>query len=159
MKPEIVLKPEFVEFIPEQLEDRTLYVAAKYRTVVHLCCCGCGRKVVTPLSPASWKLTFDGVSITLHPSVGNWNLPCKSHYWIDRNRVMWAGQWSQERIEAGRAAEERAMDAYYGGDAAVSKQPQVPAQPPAVVGSATGTPAPATKEGFWRRLRRRLFGS
>src|SRR5438093_6385388 len=127
MKPEIVLKPEFVEFIPEELEERTLYVAAKYRTVVHLCCCGCGRKVVTPLSPVSWKLTFDGVSITLHPSVGNWNLPCKSHYWIDRNKVMWAGQWSQERIEAGRAAENRATAAYYG-DTPI--QPQIPAQPP-----------------------------
>ena len=29
MKPEIVLKSEFVEFIPEELEERTLYVAAE----------------------------------------------------------------------------------------------------------------------------------
>jgi len=61
MNPEIVVTPEFVEYIPDELVARTLYIAAKYRTVVHLCCCGCGRKVVTPLSPAAWRLTFDGV--------------------------------------------------------------------------------------------------
>ncbi|MDH2348718.1 DUF6527 family protein [Bradyrhizobium sp. SSUT77] len=24
---------------------------------MHLCCCGCGREVVTPLAPAQWRLT------------------------------------------------------------------------------------------------------
>ncbi|MDH2356437.1 DUF6527 family protein [Bradyrhizobium sp. SSUT112] len=24
---------------------------------MHLCCCGCGREVVTPLTPAQWRLT------------------------------------------------------------------------------------------------------
>jgi hypothetical protein len=150
MKPDIVLKPEFVEFIPEQLEERTLYVAAKYRTVVHLCCCGCGHKVVTPLSPVSWKLTFDGVHISLHPSVGNWNLPCKSHYWIERNRVKWAGMWTQSQIKAGRAAEARARAEYYG-----EKLPQTEPKPVRTADQAAEAPP---RDGALHRLWRRLFG-
>jgi hypothetical protein len=146
------LKPQFVEFIPEQLEERTLYVAAKYRTVVHLCCCGCGRKVITPLSPTAWKLTFDGVSITLYPSVGNWNLPCKSHYWIERNRIMWARQWTSNQIKAGRAAESRVRAEYYDEELSTTEPLPAPQVPNAC------KPADASPPGFWRGLWRRLFG-
>ena len=153
MKPEIVLKPEFVEFIPEQLEEQTLYVAAKFRTVMHLCACGCGRKVVTPLSPVSWKLTFDGVHVSLHPSIGNWSLPCQSHYWIERNRVQWAGKWSQSKIDAGRAAEERAQAEYYGEQAPKMERPPTP---PLSTGESPAKVPP--RDGHLRRLWRRLFG-
>src|SRR5438128_4687552 len=113
MKPDVVLTHEFVEFIPEQMKERTLYVSIPYKTVVHLCCCGCGREVITPLSPTDWRLTFDGASISLHPSIGSWSLPCKSHYWIDRNRAKWAPRWSQAEIDAGRAREEPAKKQYF----------------------------------------------
>lgn len=83
------LTPKFVEFIPPVLKDGVLYVAMECGTVVHLCCCGCGRRVVTPLSPADWKLTFDGDGLTLHPSIGNWQYPCRSHYWIRNSTVVW----------------------------------------------------------------------
>ena len=51
MKPEIVLAYEFVEFIPDELKERTLYISHTYSTAVHKCCCGCGHEVVTSLSP------------------------------------------------------------------------------------------------------------
>ena len=86
---------EFVEFIPKHPKEGTVYVSIAYATAVHKCCCGCGSEVVTPLSPTDWRLTFDGESISLHPSIGNWGFPCRSHYWIEQNRVRWAGQWSQ----------------------------------------------------------------
>ena len=89
MKPDIMLTHVFVEFIPEQLEERTVYIAKQFSTVVHKCVCGCGREVVTPLSPTDWKLTSDGGTITLFPSIGSWNLPCRSHYWIRNNRAIW----------------------------------------------------------------------
>jgi hypothetical protein len=41
----------------------------------------------SPLSPTDWKLTFDGVSVSLHPSDGNWSFPCRSHYRIEYNRA------------------------------------------------------------------------
>ena len=60
MKAEPVLAYEFVEFIPEDIKEQTLYISIAYCTAVHKCCCGCGREVVTPLSPTARKLTFDG---------------------------------------------------------------------------------------------------
>lgn len=88
----------FVEFAPSQLEPGVLYVSFQYSSVLHVCCCGCGREVVTPLSPAQWSLTYDGRAITLEPSIGNWSFPCRSHYWIRRNKVVWGPRFSQEKI-------------------------------------------------------------
>lgn len=96
------MEHEFVEFVPDQLRDGVLYISIPYATVVHRCCCGCGNEVVTPLSPTDWKLIFDGRTISLHPSIGNWSFPCQSHYWIRDNGVEWAPRWSKEKIEAAR---------------------------------------------------------
>ena len=41
MKPEIVLAYEFVEYIPGEIKERTLYISETYGTAVHKCCCGC----------------------------------------------------------------------------------------------------------------------
>ena len=80
---------QFVEFIPSDLQDGVLYVSMEYGTVVHRCCCGCGRKVVTPLAPHGWQLRYDGEAISLNPSVGNWQFPCRSHYWIRHGKADW----------------------------------------------------------------------
>ena len=113
MRPEIVLAYEFVEFIPEELQERTLYISKTYGTAVHKCCCGCGREVVTPLSPTGWRLSFDGETVSLHPSIGSWSLPCQSHYYITKNTVVWAAPWSKEQIERGRAQEALARERYF----------------------------------------------
>jgi hypothetical protein len=115
MRPKVKLVFEFVEYIPDELKEHTLYISAKYGTAVHKCCCGCGREVVTPLSPTSWRLTFDGKSVSLYPSIGNWNLPCKSHYFITNNNVVWASQWNKRQIDRGRVAEAMAIKRYNSG--------------------------------------------
>lgn len=107
---------EFVKSIPDSLAERTLYVSVEYATVAHKCCCGCGREVVTPLSPTDWKLTYDGISISLSPSVGNWSFDCESHYWIVKNTVRWADLWSAEEINAGREHARRTKEKYYATD-------------------------------------------
>jgi hypothetical protein len=89
MAQKFFLTHEFVEFIPEQLKDGILYVSIPYGLAVHKCCCGCQNKVVTPFSPRDWKLTYDGETVTLNPSIGNWKFPCQSHYWIRENHVVW----------------------------------------------------------------------
>ncbi len=109
------LEPRFVVAIPQVLEAGKLYVSMDYGTVVHSCCCGCGREVVTPLTPTDWNLSFDGEAISLKPSVGNWNLPCRSHYVISRNRVVECGSWSQERVDAERRRDRISKSAYYQG--------------------------------------------
>jgi hypothetical protein len=94
------LNHKFVECIPDALDEKVLYVSITHGTVVHLCCCGCGHEVVTPLAPTDWKLIFDGETVSLRPSIGNWRIPCRSHYWIRRNRVEWSESWSEERVAA-----------------------------------------------------------
>ena len=96
------LRPEHVEFIPEHLQDGVLYISKRYSTAIHLCCCGCGREVVTPLNPAKWRLTETTDSVSLHPSIGNWSFPCQSHYWIENNRIVWAAPMTSEQIAAVR---------------------------------------------------------
>lgn len=114
MKREIELAYEFVDHIPEVLRDQKLYISITYATAVHRCCCGCGREVVTPLSPTGWRLTFDGQSVSLYPSIGSWSLPCQSHYFITNSRVVWAPQWTKKQIATGRAQEARAKEKYLG---------------------------------------------
>jgi hypothetical protein len=87
------MQHKFVEFIPETFEGGVLYITMQYRTAVHLCACGCGNKVVTPFSPLDWKLTFDGKTISLYPSIGNWGFDCRAHYFITNSRVKFVKKW------------------------------------------------------------------
>ena len=103
------IRHEFVEFIPKELEERVLYVSVQNSTAVHKCFCGCGQKVVTPLSPAQWRLIFDGDTASLEPSIGNWSFRCESHYWIIKSQVKAAARLSRERIAMIRAADHRAL--------------------------------------------------
>lgn len=96
------LEPQFVEFLPEKLDEGVLYISIPYATTAHLCACGCREEVVAPLSPTDWRLTFDGETVSLEPSIGNWSFACQSHYWIEGNRVDWAPRWSKEKIARGR---------------------------------------------------------
>lgn len=107
------IQHKFVEFIPNQVEQDVLYISVEYKTAVHLCICGCGNKVVTPLSPTDWELRFDGKTVSLSPSIGNWNFECKSHYWIKKGKVEWSGSWSDNQIRNGREADEVAKKEYY----------------------------------------------
>jgi hypothetical protein len=96
------LEFQFVEFIPNSVSEKVIYISTTYATVVHKCCCGCGAEIVTPLSPTDWKLIFDGETVSLYPSIGNWSLDCKSHYFIRENKVAWAPPMSRKEIEAAR---------------------------------------------------------
>ena len=82
------LEPVFVGYVPTDLDGGILYVSMEYATASHRCACGCGVRVVTPLGPADWILTFDG-RVTLSPSVGNGQFECGSHYLIRQNCVVW----------------------------------------------------------------------
>lgn len=93
------LQHKFVEFIPEVLEPDTFYISITYCTAIHLCVCGCGNEVVTPLSPTDWELTFNGKTISLNPSIGNWSFPCQSHYFIKQNQIKYARKWRRDEIQ------------------------------------------------------------
>lgn len=113
---------KFVEFIPENIEKEVIYISIPYSTAVHKCCCGCGNKVVTPISPTDWKLIFDGKSISLHPSIGNWGFKCQSHYWIKNNKVEWAAKWNKDMIDAGRKKDNTIKNNYYNKKTPIANQ-------------------------------------
>src|SRR4051812_4233563 len=104
----------FVQNIPEKLEPGILYISMEYATAAHSCFCGCGEEVVTPFSPTDWKLVFDGETVCLWPSVGSWTLRCRSHYGLDRGRIVEAGDWSEAAVAAERRRDKAAKESHYG---------------------------------------------
>jgi hypothetical protein len=106
------ITPVFVDIVPDHLQDGILYICERYGTAVHKCCCGCGVEVITPLGPVDWSVKKEGKTVSLSPSIGNWSFKCRSHYWVKRNRVVWAGAYSQKQIEKIRALDRKEKDAY-----------------------------------------------
>ncbi|MCA0447995.1 MAG: hypothetical protein LCH54_17395 [Bacteroidetes bacterium] len=90
---------QFITHVPSPLKYGVVYISIEFGTVIHKCCCGCGDKVVTPLTPVDWALTYDGQSISLQPSIGRWDAPCRSHYWIQKNQVIWTTELSKFKTE------------------------------------------------------------
>ena len=45
----MIMTHEFVEHMPENLDEGIIYVSIPFETVIHKCACGCGAEVVTPL--------------------------------------------------------------------------------------------------------------
>lgn len=137
----------FVDSFPAPLEAGVLYVSVRFRTAAHLCACGCGNKVVTPLSPAGWSMRFDGDAVTLDPSIGSSRLPCRSHYFIRGNRIVWCHAMTDELIAKARKTDAIARTRYYGEEpgAAPVKRPTIAPQ------STTSAPRPVGPS-LWERL-------
>jgi hypothetical protein len=84
------LVPEYVEFMPSDLREGVIYISRRFELAIHLCACGCGYQTVTPFNHGNWwTLSVDGNAVTLHPSIGNQQFPCRSHYWIKGSKVEW----------------------------------------------------------------------
>lgn len=104
---------KLVHHMPVELEENILYVSEEFEIAGHLCPCGCGNKIMTPLGVNEWSFTIFHEKPTLKPSIGNWQLPCRSHYWINQGKILWSNQWSEEEIEAGRMEEQERRVEYY----------------------------------------------
>jgi len=107
------LELQRVHYMPKDLKPGVLYVSDEFGIAIHICPCGCGSKVKTPLGPTEWSVEETGRGPSLRPSVGNWQQPCQSHYWITNGEIVWAPKWSPEQIKAGRRHEEERRHAYY----------------------------------------------
>lgn len=86
--------PEFIETIPDELEEGVLYISDKYGIAIHLCACGCKQKTVTDLKPRwkdGWTMKNNNGLVTLRPSIGNFNgeSPYHAHYYITNNKIEW----------------------------------------------------------------------
>ncbi len=111
--PQQILRFKFVELMPDHIDENVLYISFDYATAIHKCICGCGRQVVTPFSPTDWKLIFDGESVSLSPSIGNWNFPCRSHYFIRNSRIIHCRKWSDKEVELGRETDHKNKDNFF----------------------------------------------
>lgn len=108
-----MLQHRFVDSVPVDIEDNVLYISIPFCTAIHKCVCGCGKEVVTPLSPTDWQLTFDGKTVSLYPSIGNWNFECQSHYFITKSNIEYTRKWSDEEVEKSRREDTRSKKKYY----------------------------------------------
>ena len=84
-------KPVFVVNAPEHKDmiEGEVYISEEFGCAIHKCLCGCGNETVMPFSdadPKKWKLVKekDG-SVSFIGSVGNFQIPCKSHYVMTKN--------------------------------------------------------------------------
>lgn len=82
-------KTQFVNTIPPKLEEGVVYMAPHYEVSIHKCMCGCGESIAVLLHEDGWKWTFDGKDVSFSPSIGNFQQPCKSHYFLKNGKVQW----------------------------------------------------------------------
>lgn len=76
------IKVQNLPFI-DKMEENTIYISDKYGISEHKCLCGCGKRVATPLGYKEWSYKIDTKNrLSMHPSIGNYQYPCKSHYII-----------------------------------------------------------------------------
>ena len=115
-------KHKFVQYIPDKFDKGVIYISMEFGTAVHKCFCGCGEKVVTPLSPTDWEISYNGEAISFYPSIGNWSFKCQSHYWIKYNQVIWSRKWSKKEIEEGRFRDSLNKNFYYQNNLISSKK-------------------------------------
>ena len=81
---QVSVNPQYSEFIPERetMGEGIIYISETYETASHLCLCGCKNLTVTPLGLQDWTMLNKDDKLTITPSIGNYNFPCKSHYII-----------------------------------------------------------------------------
>jgi hypothetical protein len=137
----------FVEFMPPELDEGVLYISMTYATAIHRCFCGCGMKVVTPLSPTDWSLKFNGDAVSLDPSIGNWSYPCRSHYILRGNQVRWAGPMDEADVDAIRRRDRLDKLRYHGHQPEDAVRKPNAAREPLPPIAATGQ-----RPGLWRRV-------
>ncbi|WP_427969657.1 DUF6527 family protein [Altererythrobacter sp.] len=101
------------EFIPNDLEEGTLYFSERFRTTSHLCACGCGNKVVISVKPQDWTLEIVDEQPTVCPSVGNRLFECKSHYYIREGHIIWLPPMSAGEVERSLLRDEAHREKYF----------------------------------------------
>ncbi len=66
----VMIELKLVKYIPEKLEENVLYVSMEFETAIHLCGCGCGTEICTPINDKAWVLHKNDDLFSLTPSIG-----------------------------------------------------------------------------------------
>ena len=86
------LTPQWCDRFPVPRQPGVLYILRNLECASHLCPCGCGNQVITPLdgdSHPGWSLSTRDELVSLTPSVHCTGFACRSHYFIRDNKVEW----------------------------------------------------------------------
>ncbi len=101
---------ELVDRLPAKAESGTVYVSREYQIAVLECACGCGHRITLLLDDGHRVEDVGGLA-NVWPSIGVWDAPCRSHFWIRNGRVQWASTFSEATI---RTAMERQVARHRG---------------------------------------------
>lgn len=92
---------------PDLPEPGKFYYSEDFQSSLHLCACGCERRVVLPLKPAGWRMKLAASGVTLLPSVGNREFDCRSHYLISDGSVIWLAGMSAREVASSRERDQQ----------------------------------------------------
>lgn len=95
----MIYRVQKVERLPAALADNVVYVSEEFEVAALKCACGCGHQVNLLLGDGHTVYDEGGLA-DISPSIGVWDAPCRSHFWIYRGRVRWADQWSDAEIHS-----------------------------------------------------------
>lgn len=77
------------------MEDGVVYHTEEFELAGMLCACGCGHRI-TLLVPDSHQVLNDDGYATVSPSVGVFDAPCRSHFFIHAGEVEWLPAFTGE---------------------------------------------------------------
>ena len=84
---------ESMQNIPDRLTEHVYIVGLqKPKWVIFSCPCGCGERIEVNLMQSRhprWKMQVTKGVISLWPSLWMVDKKCGSHFWIEKNRVIW----------------------------------------------------------------------
>lgn len=98
---------------PDEPQSGVFYYSEDFRSSLHLCACGCERRVVLPIKPAGWRMDVGDAGVSLYPSVGNREFDCRSHYLIRDGAVIWLTSMSDREVAASRRLDQQHIRAVH----------------------------------------------
>lgn len=82
-----------VERVPKEMEPGVVFHSEEFELAGLLCACGCGHRI-TLLVPDSHQVFDQGGWATVRPSIGVFDAPCRSHFFIRGGQVDWMPAFS-----------------------------------------------------------------
>jgi hypothetical protein len=99
--------------MPDKFDEGVLYVSKEFGIAGHLCACGCENKVFTPIDVTEWDIKINNGKVSMWPSIGNGQLPCKSHYLILNDNIIWLNNINYQQYLRNLNSAHEARKKYY----------------------------------------------